>query len=67
MPIGKYRFTLEAIMEAMEECIGFCTVCGSERECCEPDACDYPCEECGENSVYGAEELLIIGLVDEWH
>jgi len=58
------RFTLEQIEEAMESYIGFCTECGAERETCEPDAREYECEECGEASVYGAEELLIMGLVD---
>jgi predicted RNA-binding Zn-ribbon protein involved in translation (DUF1610 family) len=38
---------------------GFCISCGNEQEDCEPDARQYQCEECGKNSVYGAEELLI--------
>jgi len=58
------RFTLEQIEEAMESYIGFCTECGAERETCEPDAREYKCDECGAMSVYGAEELLIMGLVD---
>lgn len=36
---------------------GFCTSCGAEADQCEPDAREYECEECGENTVYGAEEL----------
>lgn len=56
-------FDLEQIEEAMECMTGFCTNCGAERECCEPDAREYDCEECGENKVYGAEELLMMGLV----
>lgn len=43
--------------------IGLCTYCGSERECCEPDAREYCCEDCGEMAVYGAEELLIMGRI----
>lgn len=60
MPI---TFTLGQIEEAMECQSGFCTKCGAERECCEPDARNYDCHDCGEASVFGAEELLIMGLV----
>lgn len=56
-------FQLEEIQEAMEEYIGFCIECGAERDCCEPDARSYECEDCGRNTVYGAEELLVMGLV----
>jgi hypothetical protein len=38
---------------------GFCIDCGNEQEGCEPDARRYKCEACGENAVYGAEELLM--------
>lgn len=38
---------------------GICIACGADRDGCEPDAREYPCYECGENAVYGAEELLI--------
>jgi hypothetical protein len=37
---------------------GFCLACGLENGGCEPDACGYLCEGCGEKVVYGAEELL---------
>jgi len=56
-------FTLEEIEEASEAMSGFCIECGAERGCCEPDAREYPCEECGANAVYGAEELVMMGLV----
>ena len=38
---------------------GFCLACGEEAEGCEPDARQYPCESCGADAVYGAEEILI--------
>jgi hypothetical protein len=43
---------------------GFCTACG-EWTCggCEPDARRYECESCGERAVYGAQELLFMGLI----
>jgi hypothetical protein len=58
------RFSLEEIQEGMENSLGYCIQCGAERECCEPDARRYECEECGEHAVYGSEELLVMGLVD---
>lgn len=39
---------------------GFCVACGAERGECEPDAEGYPCEECGENAVCGAEQLFMV-------
>ena len=59
-------FTLEQIQEADEMYLGFCAECGAERECCEPDARNYQCDECdecGENAVFGARELALMGLV----
>jgi Zn finger protein HypA/HybF involved in hydrogenase expression len=41
---------------------GFCLACGAEKDCCEPDARNYQCDECGEYQVLGAEEILIAGL-----
>ena len=39
---------------------GFCIICGEEAEGVEPDARGYECEACGENGVYGADELLLL-------
>ena len=39
---------------------GICISCGAERDGCEPDARGYPCDECGSDTVYGAEELLYL-------
>jgi hypothetical protein len=39
---------------------GFCLICGSEHEGCEPDARNYPCDSCGAEQVFGAQELLLI-------
>ena len=39
--------------------VGFCTLCGVEAGCCEPDAENYECESCGAPAVFGAEELLL--------
>ena len=56
--------TLEQIMEACaaDDCRGFCVACGEEAYGVEPDARNYECESCGERQVFGAEELLIMGV-----
>lgn len=43
---------------------GLCVSCGSEQLGCEPDARRYPCEACGKRTVYGAQELLLMGRID---
>lgn len=40
---------------------GICTECGASRDGCEPDARNYPCEECGKRKVFGASELVLMG------
>ena len=42
---------------------GFCVACGAEVSGVEPDARQYACEDCGEEAVYGLEELALMGLV----
>ena len=49
---------------ARSEYLGYCLNCGEERSSCEPDACEYSCKACGENQVYGAEELLMMGRLE---
>ena len=57
--------TVDRIMDALERQMttlddpGFCLACGNEQGGCEPDARHYKCEACGENQVWGAEELLL--------
>jgi hypothetical protein len=57
--------TLSRIEDAIERRMssldnpGFCIACGEDAEGCEPDAREYECEACGENAVYGADELLM--------
>lgn len=54
---------IDEVLRALEEDSnsGFCTECGSEHECVEPDAEGYECQECGERKVMGAEQVLL------WH
>ena len=54
---------LDEVQYAIEESMGFCIACGEEStECVEPDARRYQCDTCGERAVYGAEELLMMGV-----
>lgn len=57
------RFNMDDIKAAMSDMAGFCIECGAARDCCEPDARRYRCEICGARSVYGAEELILMGRV----
>ena len=60
----KYRtFTLAQIEEASDLQCGFCLACGAMQENCEPDARKYRCDDCRQNQVYGAEELVLMGLM----
>lgn len=53
--------TFERIQEAItdEDYVGFCIACGAEKGGCEPDARNYLCDNCDENQVFGAEEILM--------
>ena len=53
---------LDMAMAACEvaDDIGYCIKCGAEHYGIEPDARTYECEECGKNTVYGAQEIIIM-------
>ena len=61
----RYRFTVEELQQADDWSEGFCLACRAPRECCEPDASAYRCEECGEHAVYGPHWIAIAGLFKE--
>ncbi|MBO0738359.1 MAG: hypothetical protein J2P48_17595 [Alphaproteobacteria bacterium] len=58
----KRKLTLARVMKAAErdDNSGFCIKCGAKAHGVEPDARRYRCESCGENKVYGAEELVLM-------
>jgi hypothetical protein len=60
---ARRTFTLAQVEEASDLQAGYCLACGAMRECCEPDARGYTCDDCKQPQVYGAEELLLMGLV----
>lgn len=41
---------------------GFCLACGETQSGVEPDAGKYHCDSCKASKVYGAEQLLLMGL-----
>jgi hypothetical protein len=55
--------TEEEYQNATEEYEGFCVACGESAYGVEPDARNYECESCGKNQVFGAEELLMMGMI----
>ncbi len=56
--------SLDEILEAVQrdDGTGFCLACGEEAMNVEPDARGYKCECCDERKVYGAEEILMMGV-----
>ena len=57
--------TEEEFLEHVDENDGVCSHCGEwSFGGCEPDARNYLCESCGKQKVFGAEEALMIGVVD---
>lgn len=54
----------EEYWEHLNDYYVICKVCGEIKyRGCEPDAEDYPCEECGNNAVVGMEMALIWELI----
>lgn len=58
------KVKVEDYNEAVDQYLGWCTVCKDfTRDSTEPDASGYDCPECEENSVMGAENALILGVI----
>ena len=59
------KMSAEEFQEHCNDNHGLCTACSAIREeFTEPDAEEYPCEECGEDKVQGMENALIEGNVE---
>jgi hypothetical protein len=41
------KMTQERFLEERAAGYGYCLACNAQRDCCEPDAENYECEECG--------------------
>lgn len=50
--------------EYNEMMIGICVLCKETTDGCEPDAKKYRCMNCETNTVYGTEELLLMGKLE---
>ena len=57
------EITADEYQELRDEYSGICLNCEEYAEGVEPDARDYECEACGEKTVYGIEEALMMGKV----
>jgi hypothetical protein len=49
--------------EYQESNAGFCIACQAETDGVEGDARQYKCDSCGQNAVYGIDELLLMGYI----
>ena len=57
-----FKPTLNTLEQMMFKSQGFCLACGEIQDGVEPDASKYTCDCCGENKVYGPENLILRGL-----
>jgi hypothetical protein len=60
-----FRMVPEEFQSLDDDNCGLCIRCGEITVgCVEPDARAYECEACETKGVYGAQELLIMGLIN---
>jgi len=59
----QYKPTFKWAEKAADQNKGFCLACGKTQSVVEPDARRYACTHCKKEKVYGAEELVVMGLV----
>jgi hypothetical protein len=59
----RFTMTEDEFRDLTNDYNGLCVFCGEEAFGVEPDARHYECEGCSKKGVYGAEELLIMGLI----
>ena len=60
----QFKPSLAEAMEMDEDMEGFCLACG-ETQPADPDASRDICQACGAEKVYGASELILMGLVHQ--
>lgn len=58
---GPIRVTEEQFNQCLDDNDGLCIRCRKTQSGCEPDARRYECECCGTKTVFGVEELLLMG------
>ena len=61
--VQQFKPSIQLCMALNSESRGFCLACGdTDTPHVEPDARRYTCTNCGARKVYGAEELVAMGL-----
>ena len=62
--VEQYKPSLKQLKNVVEgdASSGYCLACGAKASGVEPDARKYECQKCKAPKVYGAEELLMMGL-----
>lgn len=61
----KPTLTMEELDYARSNDEGFCRSCGKFTATgVEPDAEHYECPVCGEREVFGAEQAVLLGLIE---
>ena len=61
---GHFIMEEDVFHDLGDEMLGFCSNCGEEHgDCLEPDARNVTCDYCGQNKVFGLEELLMMGKI----
>lgn len=58
-----FKMNEETFESMRDDYMGLCFSCGHDAHNIEPDARGYECEVCGENKVFGVEEILIMGRI----
>ena len=59
----KQSMTEDEYREVEHDSTGACLGCGEEAYGVEPDARRYHCDGCGQDLVYGLQELLLMNLI----
>lgn len=61
----KVSIAMDEFEEMCESYMGFCTSCQEfTRDSTAPDAENYMCDECGKNTVIGAEQAMLTGKIE---
>lgn len=60
----RFEFSERTLLGMNLDNPGGCIYCGAYTDGVEPDAHDEFCHGCGKRGVCGAQELLLMGLVD---
>jgi hypothetical protein len=63
--LGGLAVSIASLEQHIEDYDGYCARCKKWTNFggVEPDARRSVCDECGQRTVYGAEEALVLGLV----